>query len=718
MHYQIGAFVLRPEANTLIGPTGSETLEPRTIELLAYLAEHAGEVISVDDLLRDLWTGRVVTDSSVYRQVAELRRFLGDDARRPAYIETVRKRGYRLISEVTILPAAGAEIGQQEMAPAASNIPDRKSPVAWLGLGAALVLIVAVFASLALWQREQPTSAVDVPGPVTAGVSLLAVMPFDRLSPGLPAYLSDSLARVVNDRLAEVQSLRVTAYAGVRQLAAEGDLRAVVAALHVATVVTGSLQAVGDNQLQLSLAIVDTRTMEQTWTRSFLVPESALAELHDQAAVAVARALDAEVALTPAAATVPLVAFEANQRGALALDSGYSQPTLERAVDAFDAALAAAPDYAEALAGRAVAHLRLYTNYHDHSDTRLALAQADVDAAMALDADGTAALFAAGMLEALTGSRAEALAFLERAVRQRPSWAAAQSALGRTATRVGNLPLGLKHLRQAALLDPLRAGIKYELGLTEFYAGEFSAAEKSLRAALTVSPELIEANLYLSALYIAWLADTRAASVELRRVREKIGTEAFMQMLLLPGTWAFFSWAEPDLIEILESWSVAEQGGDVGAWHLAMGEQTARRNDTVSAARHYAAAVAARTDDVALNPSDPWYAAELAVAFAGLGDAQAARVQAERMLLLAPVAEDAWSNSDFLWLNATILAMLGDSEGAIAQVRDASTYPSILTPNSLRVDPLWSDYFERPEFIALVSADGNRWQAASAPSSP
>ncbi|PKM05881.1 MAG: transcriptional regulator, partial [Gammaproteobacteria bacterium HGW-Gammaproteobacteria-7] len=80
---------------------GLETaLEPRLMEVLVALAEHAGEVVSADQLLIEVWRGTFYGDNPVHRAIAQLRRLIGDSSRTPRYIETIRKRGYRLIARV------------------------------------------------------------------------------------------------------------------------------------------------------------------------------------------------------------------------------------------------------------------------------------------------------------------------------------------------------------------------------------------------------------------------------------------------------------------------------------------------------------------------------------------------------------------------------------------------------------------------------------------
>lgn len=71
------------------------------MRLLLCLAERAGEVVSIDDLLNQVWPEVTVAPDSVYQAVTSLRRLLGDDPKQPAYIETVPRLGYRMIAAVS-----------------------------------------------------------------------------------------------------------------------------------------------------------------------------------------------------------------------------------------------------------------------------------------------------------------------------------------------------------------------------------------------------------------------------------------------------------------------------------------------------------------------------------------------------------------------------------------------------------------------------------------
>jgi eukaryotic-like serine/threonine-protein kinase len=99
--FRIGAMLVQPDS-LIVSVDGNETtLEPRMMEVLVALAEHAGEVVSAEQLLIEVWRGTFYGDNPVHKAIAYLRKVFGDDLKSPRYIETIRKRGYRLIAKVS-----------------------------------------------------------------------------------------------------------------------------------------------------------------------------------------------------------------------------------------------------------------------------------------------------------------------------------------------------------------------------------------------------------------------------------------------------------------------------------------------------------------------------------------------------------------------------------------------------------------------------------------
>jgi len=118
-------------------------LEPKAFEVLVYLAERAGEVVTRQELLDNVWKGTFVTENALSRAVAQIRKALGDDLQTPRYIETVPTRGYRLIAPL--------EHGTDDVVSAPAKRSSRRSLL--LAVAAALVLALAL--SIFLIRRPQ-----------------------------------------------------------------------------------------------------------------------------------------------------------------------------------------------------------------------------------------------------------------------------------------------------------------------------------------------------------------------------------------------------------------------------------------------------------------------------------------------------------------------------------------------------------------------------------
>ncbi len=154
---RVGDWLVQPRLNRIAGRGLEHQVEPKVLAVLLCLAEEPGAVVSRDQLLSEVWPDTVVVDTAVFRAISELRRILDDDPKEPRVIETVRKRGYRLIAPVervaprrlaTEAPGAGATTA------ADTGGATRSSRLAW---SAALLasLAVALVATAALRVRSR-----------------------------------------------------------------------------------------------------------------------------------------------------------------------------------------------------------------------------------------------------------------------------------------------------------------------------------------------------------------------------------------------------------------------------------------------------------------------------------------------------------------------------------------------------------------------------------
>ena len=117
--FELGKWAVHPKLNAVVRDNVSHHVSPKAVEVLVYLAEHQGDVVSKEDIIAAVWSGTFVTDDALTRCIGELRRVFEDDAREPNIIQTIAKRGYRLVPPVRWLrDRPSLENGQADTGPA------------------------------------------------------------------------------------------------------------------------------------------------------------------------------------------------------------------------------------------------------------------------------------------------------------------------------------------------------------------------------------------------------------------------------------------------------------------------------------------------------------------------------------------------------------------------------------------------------------------------
>ncbi|NQZ09380.1 MAG: winged helix-turn-helix domain-containing protein, partial [Algicola sp.] len=147
--FYVGQWQIEPALNRISCDDEQIQLVPKVMALLLVLVEYHGEPLSQDKLIELVWPGQVVSDSSVYQAIAQLRKALGDSGAKKTYIERVSGKGYRLIAPIN---------EDNETAPAPTN---RQS---WLGLAVVTVVavvILVVLVGVLLWWVQKPQSAAN-----------------------------------------------------------------------------------------------------------------------------------------------------------------------------------------------------------------------------------------------------------------------------------------------------------------------------------------------------------------------------------------------------------------------------------------------------------------------------------------------------------------------------------------------------------------------------
>ena len=111
--FQMGDWTVRPVAGVLAGCDGEKHLQPKSMDVLLCLARAGNDIVERDVLINEVWGRTAVSDEPLTRCIHEIRRALADSADKPTYIQTVPKRGYRLITPVAQVDAEPSPSGER-----------------------------------------------------------------------------------------------------------------------------------------------------------------------------------------------------------------------------------------------------------------------------------------------------------------------------------------------------------------------------------------------------------------------------------------------------------------------------------------------------------------------------------------------------------------------------------------------------------------------------
>jgi len=288
------------------------------MRLLLCLADHAGEVVSIDDLLNQVWSGVAVSSDSVYQAVASLRRLLGDDPKQPTYIATVPRLGYRMVAPVSpwteepaIPPIA------QIVAPTVSSMPLENKAVevattnaanlglprrALWGIGAVICLAVAVAFLPRAHTANRRHAESPVPPPVQAQKSI-AVLPFSDLTEGMKeGEFADGMTEELIDKLSKLPGLQVPSpTSSFYYRDKEMPVADIAKALGVVYVLDGSVRKSGA-RVRVAARLVRADNGYVIWSETYDRPFHDLLMVQDDIAGEVTKALGSATELKAAAA--------------------------------------------------------------------------------------------------------------------------------------------------------------------------------------------------------------------------------------------------------------------------------------------------------------------------------------------------------------------------------------------------------------------------------
>ncbi len=492
-------------------------VQQQPMKLLEILLQRPGEVSTREELRGRVWADESFGDfdQAVNIAIAKLRSALGDSAENPRYIETLPKRGYRFIADVSVVDA---EARTKKPESAAGDIPGTESglqlqvagytvgpkrphrPTGRVIVTLTLVLTLSILAAWLIRSRGRPPT----------GIRSLAVLPLDNLSGDASQdYFADGMTDELITDLAQISALRVIsrtsvmAYKGARR-----PLPEIARELNVDAVVEGTVLRSGE-QVRITAQLIQAPADKHLWADSYE------GDLHDMLAlqkkVAGAIAKQIRIELTPKeeavlknAKAVNPEAYEAYLKGRYFWNK-RTVDGLKRAVDYFDQAIKKDPNYAQAYTGLADSYALLGDWEYAVLAPSEAYPKAKAAAIKALELDnllGEAHTSLAFSLDVFDWDWDSAEGEFRRAIELNPGYATAHHWYAWHLSEMGRNSEAIAEMRKAENLDPLSLIISADMAEILLVAHLNDEAIEQSRRTVDMDPNFAIAHYELGQAFV------------------------------------------------------------------------------------------------------------------------------------------------------------------------------------------------------------------------
>jgi transcriptional activator of cad operon len=309
---RIGAWCVNPTSGQISRDGETARVEVRTMRVLLCLAEHAGEIVSIDELLNQVWSEVIVAPDSVYQAVASLRRLLGDDPKQPTYIATVPRLGYRMVA--TVSPWADQSVAQTGSSrasdsehptpaatPATSDTPTPRPRLrAGFTWAAGAALCLALVGAYLFHGKAANNNHSAPPAIAPLPQKSIAVLPFLDLTEGMhQEEFADGMTEELIDKLSKIPGLRVPGptssfYFRGKQI----TIADIARTLGVAYVLDGSVRKSGA-RVRVAARLIRADNGYVVWSESYDRPFDDILMVQDDIAGEVTKALRASIDARP-----------------------------------------------------------------------------------------------------------------------------------------------------------------------------------------------------------------------------------------------------------------------------------------------------------------------------------------------------------------------------------------------------------------------------------
>lgn len=447
--WQIGDWIADPSDDSLTRDQAIVKIEPRLMQLLDCLAQSAPQVVSIERLLTEVWSGVIVGPASVYQSVSQLRKVLGDTEAEPRYIETVARKGYRLIAPVrrVTAPLPGASDNASPM-----PVGTRARRASLIGVG---TLILVAAASFGWWWNTRDVPVADS----------VVVLPFvDLTADQSERPFCDGLTEEVSNWVAQLPAVNVVARTSAFAYRdKQQDVRQIGRQLGTTHALEGTVRREGDD-LRVTIKLVATRTGFQVWAETYDTANTNILKVQEEIARAVATNLEVrmtEDSLQSMAARRTV--SDKAERMYLTARHHRQQSTRannDQAIQLYKSAIQEDPDFALAYTGLAAAYLD--ERYFSGRPVAEIAAEAGPLLAKAekLQPKLPDIYVVRGALASEQSQPEAAKRYLLQAIRLNSNSVSAMSELGYLYLTSGEPRAALQNYTRASLLDPINGNLQ------------------------------------------------------------------------------------------------------------------------------------------------------------------------------------------------------------------------------------------------------------------
>jgi TolB-like protein/DNA-binding winged helix-turn-helix (wHTH) protein/Tfp pilus assembly protein PilF len=489
-------------------------LQAQPFRVLQILLEHSGDVVTREELKRKLWPADTFGDfdHGLNKAINKIREALNDSAPNPRFVETVARRGYRFIADVTpadgpsrsaepviaALPEAGDR--SRELVESSAVPRQRPNSIGWMVAGGLLLLILA---TLFVWNSRR--SKVKSPD-----IRSLAVLPLENLSSDVSQeYFADGMTDELITALGTISRLRVISRTSVMPYKhVRKALPQIARELKADAVVEGTVLRSGQ-QVRITAQLIRASADEHLWSHSYQGDVRDALQLQEKVARAIADGIrvtvsSEEQALLENAKLVNPAAYEAYLKGRYFWNKRTEQG-FERAIDYFDQAIAKDPDYAQAYSGLADSYALLGDWEYGVLAPKEAFPKAKAAATKALKSDNTLGEAHASLafcLDLFDWDWRSAEREFKRAITLNNSYATAHQWYAWHLLVTGRNDEGLSELKKAEALDPLSLIISADIADALLIAHKYDQSIQQSRKTIEMDPSFAMAHYQLGQAFV------------------------------------------------------------------------------------------------------------------------------------------------------------------------------------------------------------------------